>query len=172
MDDLPVPKAPVIYEPTGTATYEELLRFAAFHEAGHVLVAHVLGMRIHYAILEGTRSVDKRVEGSGTWPTDFPGSGSVTIQLPPEKRAGATTGSGTTQPIVPADTRVSPEVALKANQLQDLTDLVPDLLRATAGNELTFSLKLAIKGHQRPKDDVVRTVNEMLKDVASGLEVL
>jgi hypothetical protein len=60
-DDQSVPKSPGMYQPTGAATYQDLLRFAAFHEAGHVLVAHALGIRIHYAILEGTRSVDNGI---------------------------------------------------------------------------------------------------------------
>jgi hypothetical protein len=72
----------------------------------------------------------ERVEGSGTWPADYAGAGGVTIQLPSEKKVGITTGGDTPQRAVPADTRVSAEVVLKANQLQDLTDLVPELLRA------------------------------------------
>jgi len=113
----------------------------------------------------------ERVEGSGPWPTDYAGASAVAIQLPAEKKGGGP-GEGGPRVPVPADTRVSPEVVLKANQLQDLADIVPELLRVTAGQELTFSLKVAVKGAQRPKDDVVKAVNEMLTDVARGLEVL
>ena len=113
----------------------------------------------------------ERVEGGSPWPSDYTGAGAVTIRLPSEGKGAANTEISSQTTPVPPDTRVSPEVVLKANQLQDLADVVPDLLRITAGQELTFSLKVAVKGEHRPKDDLVKAVNQMLKDVAGGLEV-
>lgn len=126
------------------------------------------------AALDGafrTRLIE-RVEGLGVWPCDYAGASAVSIQLPSEKQTGSTGttvgGPGVARP----DTRVSPELRLKANQLQDLNDVIPELLRVAAGHELTFKLSVAIKGSQRPKDDVVLAINTLLKQVEEGLEVL
>lgn len=126
------------------------------------------------AALDGafrTRLIE-RVEGVGVWPCDYAGAGSVSIQLPSEKHGGGT-GTGVAGPAASRpDTRVSPELVLKANQLQDLNDVIPELLRVAAGHELTFKMSVAVKGSQRPKDDVVQAINTLLKQVGEGLEVL
>ena len=114
----------------------------------------------------------ERAEGVGVWPCDYAGAGAVSIQLPGDKQSG---GAGTTAAVPAAsrpDTRVSPELVLKANQLQDLNDVLPELLRVSAGHELTFRLSVAVKGTQRPKDDVVVAINALLKQVGEGFEVI
>jgi hypothetical protein len=126
------------------------------------------------AALDGafrTRLIE-RAEGAGVWPCDYAGAGAVSIQLPGEKHSG---GTGTTPAVSAAsrpDTRVSPELVLKANQLQDLNDIIPELLRVAAGHELTFTVSVAVKGSQRPKDDVVQSVNALLTQVDEGLGVI
>jgi hypothetical protein len=94
-------------------------------------------------------------------------------QTLPEVKAGtaASGGAGIETGSAP-NTRVSTELVLKANQLQDLSDLVPELLRAAAGQEIGFTVRVAIKGKDRPKDAVVRAINELLKQVDGGFEVV
>src|SRR5207248_7869641 len=81
------------------------------------------------AALDGafrTRLIE-RAEGLGVWPCDYAGAASISIQLPGERQSGVT---GTTADLIGAarpDTRVSPELVLKANQLQDLNDVLPEL---------------------------------------------
>ena len=41
---------------------------------------------------------------------------------------------------------MSSELALKANQLQDLTDVLPQMLRVAAGHELTFTIRGTAQG--------------------------
>jgi hypothetical protein len=112
----------------------------------------------------------ERVDGGPPWPADYASAGAVTIQLLSGKGTDGVDG-GPSQPAVPDDTRVSPEVVLQANELQDLADVVPDLLRAAAGQALTFSIRITVKGGTRPADDVVTAVNDALKDVAGGIRV-
>jgi hypothetical protein len=126
------------------------------------------------AALDGafrTRLIE-RIEGVGVWPCDYAGASSVSIQLPSEKQGGAIGTPAVTLGALRPDTRVSPELALKANQLQDLNDVLPELLRVAAGHELTFKLSVAVKGAQRPKDDVVLAINALLKQVGEGFEVI
>ena len=126
------------------------------------------------AVLDGafrTRLIE-RVEGVGVWPCDYSGAGAVSIQLPREKLTGGT-GTTVAGPVAsPPNIRVSPELVLKANQLQDLNDVIPELLRVAAGHELTFKMSVAVKGSQRPKEEIVQAINALLKQVGEGLEVL
>jgi hypothetical protein len=126
------------------------------------------------AALDGafrTRLIE-RAEGVGVWPCDYAGAGAVSIQLSSEKQSGGTgtavAGPGASRP----DTRVSPELILKANQLQDLNDVLPELLRVAAGHDLTCKVSVALKGSQRPKDDVVLAINALLKPVGEGFEII
>jgi hypothetical protein len=54
-----------------------------------------------------------------------------------------------------------PELVLKPNQLQDLNDIIPELLRVAAGHELALTVSVAVKGAQRPNDEVVQSVNAL-----------
>lgn len=111
----------------------------------------------------------ERAAGAGEWPCDFSKAGTVTVVLP------TTAGSGaTTKPDIPAadpTVRSSATVGLKANQLQDLVDVLPDLLKATAGLELTFQVSVELKGHARPAEKTVEAANKLLKPVSSGFDV-
>ncbi len=50
--------------------------------------------------------------------------------------------------------------------------MLPELLRVTAGDEVSFKLKLAVKGGDRPADDVTWAVNQLLAGVREGFDVL
>ena len=71
----------------------------------------------------------------------------------------------------PTDTRASAEVSLKPNQLQDFVDVLPDILKATAGSEMSFRLTVEIRGKARPSDKTVATINQLLGTVAPDLQV-
>ncbi len=114
----------------------------------------------------------ERTPQSGPWPSDFTGASTVCLQLPEVKTGTGAPGGPGTETGPPPNTRVSTELVLKANQLQDLSDLVPELLRAAAGQEIGFTVRVAIKGKDRPKDDVIRAINELLKQVDAGFEVV
>lgn len=130
-------------------------------------------MTVRKAIDGGFASrVLERVEGGGAWPCGFAEASAVLIQLPAGKTGGAPGGGGGTGgPPPPDDTRVSTPIALRCDQLQDLTEVLPRLIRASVEHELSFKVSVAIKGEKRPKDDVVKAINELLKQVREGWEV-
>ena len=75
-------------------------------------------------------------------------------------------------PLSPAsDTRASGEVALKSNQLQDFVDVMPEILKATAGMEIRFRLAVEIRGKERPSDTTVASINKLLESVDQHLRV-
>jgi hypothetical protein len=105
-----------------------------------------------------------RVAGGTDWPCDYSSASGVSIAVP---LAGAAP-----LPQAPAsDTRASAEVALKPNQLQDFVDVLPDILKATAGSEMSFRLTVEIRGKDRPSDKTVANINKLLESVDQGLRV-
>lgn len=111
--------------------------------------------------------------GAGVaWPCDYAAAGSVVLQLASPEKADAAPPGGAAVPVTPSNMRVSATASLKANQLQDLTDVLPELLRASAGQELTFNVAVALKGAQRPADDVVKALNEVLRKAGEGFEII
>ena len=105
-----------------------------------------------------------RAEGGGDWPCDYSRASGVSIAMP--KAGGAPPPQASA-----SDTRESAEVALKPNQLQDFVDVLPDILTATAGLEMSFWITLEVKGKERPSDKTVATVNKLLESVAPSLRV-
>ena len=76
-------------------------------------------------------------------------------------------------PATPADvtTRISRPASFKVNQLQDLVEVLPEALKATAGLEMTFQLSVELKGKGRPTDKVVAAVNALLQTAHKDLKV-
>ena len=64
-----------------------------------------------------------------------------------------------------------PAAALKPNQLQDLVDVLPDLIKTAAGHDLTFRLAVEIKGKERPGDKLIAAVNKLFKDLDDELQI-
>lgn len=67
---------------------------------------------------------------------------------------------------------MTPEVSLTGPELQDLVDLLPELLRTNAGHQVMFNLRVVVKGTERPPDEIVRAVSELLANVKDNFEVL
>ncbi|MPZ20368.1 MAG: DUF499 domain-containing protein [Luteitalea sp.] len=107
-----------------------------------------------------------RGPGSVDWPCDYSNASAVSIVVPEPGSVAATL-----PPAAASDTRTSAATALKPNQLQDLVDVLPDLIKMTAGHELRFRLAVEIKGKQRPHDKLVAAVNELFKDLDDELRI-
>ena len=106
----------------------------------------------------------ERVAGGADWPCDYSRASGVTIAM---LQAGvAPTSQGP-----PSDTRESAEVALKPSQLQDFVDVLPDILKATAGSEMSFRMTVEIKGNERPSDKTVANINKLLESVDQSFRV-
>jgi hypothetical protein len=105
-----------------------------------------------------------RVAGGTDWPCDYSRASGVSIAMP---QAGAAPGPS----APPTGTRASAEVSLKPNQLQDFVDVLPEVLKATAGSEIRFRLTVEIKGKGRPSDTTVANINKLLENVDHGLRI-
>jgi hypothetical protein len=111
----------------------------------------------------------ERTPGGGDWPCEFSRASTVTVRVP----AGAGVGSPTPAGVAAHDatTRTSQTAALKTNQLQDLVDVLPDVLKATTGLELTFRLSVELKSGSRPSEKVVTAVNKLVGSIDDALRV-
>ena len=108
----------------------------------------------------------ERAPGSGDWPCQYSSASAISIVVPAGGPAVAAPA-----PTVAGDTRASNAASLKPNQLQDLVDVLPDLIKLSAGHDLTFRLAVEIKGKERPDDKVVAAVNKLFKDLDDELQI-
>lgn len=105
-----------------------------------------------------------RAAGGADWPCDYSRASGVSIVMPKAGAAPAPQANA-------RDTRASAEVALKPNQLQDFVDVLPDILKAGAGLEMSFRISVEVKGKDRPPDKTVANVNKLLESVDRGLRI-
>ena len=98
---------------------------------------------------------------SGPWPCDLSGARTVVIKAPgkefvphPEPTGGALTA----------------EASLEANGIQDLADQVHSIVRAAAGNNLKFNVRIELGGNTPPPADVVSEINALLSQISDGLQ--
>jgi hypothetical protein len=105
------------------------------------------------------------VMDSGPWPTDFPGAKAVKLR----ERAGKT--------IKPPPPPVQPniliaEADLLTHEIQELADQIPEISKAAAGLNLRIGIKIQLGGPQRPADDLVERLNNLLQLVSDKLKLV
>lgn len=110
--------------------------------------------------------VIERTPESGPWPCESSGAGSVKVRLVSGK-----TSTPPPPPPLPTGTRRGREGVLKPNQFQDLVDVMPELLKATAGHDVAFRLVVEVGGKQAPSERVVEAVNRILGGVTDDLKL-
>ena len=99
-------------------------------------------------------------EDSTSWPCEFTGAQAVKLRLPKEKPPPP--------PPPPPDVLVA-EAYLEPNQIQDLSDQIPDLTKTAAGQDLKYRIQMELKGDEK-RDEITKKLNELLKDVSDDLE--
>jgi hypothetical protein len=62
-------------------------------------------------------------------------------------------------------------VSLRADQLQDLVDILPTLLKAAAGHDIRFELAVEISGNRTPSEATKQALNTILEGVLPGLTI-
>ncbi len=100
-------------------------------------------------------------EDSTFWPCEFTGAQAVKLRLPKEKPPSP-------PPPSPPDVLVA-EAYLEPNQIQDLSDQIPDLTKTAAGQDLKYRIQMELKGDEK-RDEIAKKLNELLKDVSDDLE--
>lgn len=106
----------------------------------------------------------ERTVDSAAWPSEYTEAKNVRMKMPDQDVGGQTT------------TRVEPrrdvlvaEADLRTNQIQDLAEHVADIARAAVGEDLKFHLRIELGGGNKPSNDVVAKINEILKNVSDRL---
>lgn len=107
---------------------------------------------------------------SGSWPCEF--SGASTIKLKPSTGAKALGVAGAAAPRKPNS--LVAEADLTPSEIQDFGDIVPKILEIKAKHNFALKLRLQIEidgGSTTPSDDVIRQLNQLLKNIRDDLEV-
>lgn len=108
----------------------------------------------------------ERTEASSPWPAEYPRAAEVKVRLATERARPEPPGPG-----LPPGTSASVEVILRPDQVQDLAEVVPDLIKASAGYELGFGLRVLLKGKDRPSAPVAEAVNKLLEQLGADLRL-
>ena len=99
---------------------------------------------------------------SGPWPADFSGAPIVKLRLPKEKPPQP-------QPIPKPGILVA-EAYLGPSQIQDLADQIPEITKTAAGLDLKYHVRMELKGDGEKTKEIVKQINESLKEVSDELE--
>ena len=97
---------------------------------------------------------------SSTWPCEYSASRSVKLRIP----------TRILPPPRDERTRVA-RAELRANQIQDLAEVIPELTRIAAGQGLKFQIEIQIGGEKSPPIAVVEEMNSTLAGVSEKLRL-
>jgi hypothetical protein len=104
---------------------------------------------------------------SGAWPCDYASSQNALLRLPVKS-------PGVPIPPPPPPPKAGVRIAeseLKWNQIQDLADAMGELMSIAAGYDLKFRLRIELGAESPPPEEIVRKVNDLLKDVSDDLQL-
>jgi hypothetical protein len=95
-----------------------------------------------------------------TWPCGYLVARTVKLRIP--QNAPVTTS--------PTGVRVA-RAELRASQIQDLADVIPELARISAGQGLTFRIEIQLGGENPPPDIVITQINATLAAISADLKL-
>ena len=110
----------------------------------------------------------ERLEASAPWPTDYSRASDVKLRLATERPRPEPPAPG---PALPPGTAATREAILRPDQIQDLAELVPELIKITAGYELSFGLRVVVKGKERPSASIADGINKALAEIGADLHL-
>jgi hypothetical protein len=102
-------------------------------------------------------------DNSSPWPSDLTGANSVRLRIPTE--------APPPPPPSPPPGVLVAEAYLEPSQIQDLADQIPEITRTAAGQDLKYHVRLELKEDEKTTADVVKQLNELLKDVSDKLKL-
>ena len=107
--------------------------------------------------------------GSGIWPCEIAGAATVTLKQPATGGAAEPTPKGG---YVPKPAGVYHASAmLEPSAFQDLAEMLPDLLKITAGMSLKFNLSVTLSDGQELPAETIESVNQLLEQVTGELRL-
>jgi hypothetical protein len=103
---------------------------------------------------------------SQPWPCDFANAQYVVVKA-------ATSGISDIRPGRYSHKQLGTliaEATLEPNEVQDLSDKIPDIMRATVGHPLTFNIQIELGGENPPDASAVEAINSLLAEVSEDLK--
>lgn len=133
-----------------------------------------LGKTLPWTVVRGaidaairTRWIELANDGV-SWPCEFAGAQHVVFQVP----AARELDEERVEPYKPKPKGLLvAEAMLLANGIQDLSDQVPDLVKAAVGHDLKFHLRVEFGGETPPEADAVEQINALLAEVSEELKL-
>ena len=111
----------------------------------------------------------ERSEDSGPWPCEFSEAAKVTLRVPSPDVPLVEPPVPPTPPVAPG-TLVA-RAQLRPDEIQNLSECMGDLIKATAGLDLKFDVRIELSGVGEIADETVHKVNDLLANVADGLQL-
>jgi hypothetical protein len=118
----------------------------------------------------------ERTIDSGPWPCDYAGARAVKICLPREQvvqhapTAAPQVSVREARPM-PASAMLAAEASLQVDEIQDLSDQIADLMKATVGLNLQLHLRIELGPLSHISDETLTKVNELLAEVSEKLRL-
>ncbi|MGO8947109.1 MAG: hypothetical protein ACLQUY_05495 [Ktedonobacterales bacterium] len=122
----------------------------------------------------------ERTPDSGSWPCDMGGAASVRLRVPassaPDASAqpAAALAATSTAPVEqPRPGVIAAEAYLRPSEIQELADQIGELTKVAtaAGIELTFHVRIEVRGNQGVSAPTLSKLNDVLEQVSSGLAI-
>ncbi len=107
-------------------------------------------------------------DGDAVWPCDLSGARHAFFQVPRNQEIHEVAGKlNTPKP----QGLLTAEATLEINEIQDLSDQVPEIIKAAIGNDLKFNVRIELGGKTAPDPQTVETINTLLSEVSDNLKL-
>ncbi|MBI4277871.1 MAG: hypothetical protein HY660_05395, partial [Armatimonadetes bacterium] len=108
-----------------------------------------------------TRLLERTLD-SGPWPCDAGGAQAIKVRIPTEAPVPK---------IISLKDKLAAEAYLGPGQLQDFVEMIADILRAAAGHDPKFRIRIELTGAPEPPGEVIARVNQLLHKVSKDLTI-
>ncbi|MBI2863770.1 MAG: ATP-binding protein [Chloroflexi bacterium] len=109
----------------------------------------------------------ERTPDSGPWPCDWSGARAVFLRIPVQVPSGATLAAPQVPP--PPARRLFTEAELEPSEIQDLVEGLSEILKAAAGLNLRFVIRLELGDGALPSSAQLSKLNEALASTGVNL---
>ena len=107
-------------------------------------------------------------DGDGAWPCDLSGARYAVFQVPVSQELQEFMG----MPHTPKPQGLlTAEAVLEADQVQDLSEQIPEIMKAAIGNDLKFNVRVELGGETAPDPQTLETINTLLSEVSDKLKL-
>ena len=136
-------------------------------------LSHKMGMNLPWftirtAIEDGIKARWIEVSDEGTpWPCDVTSAQHVILQVPAGNGVSEVPGGS----FRPKPGQLTAEAELEASGIQDLSDQIPEIMKAAVGKDLKINVRIEIGGETPPDPETVEKLNKLLGEVSDKLKL-